>query len=320
MSRGKLKVSRVAMRNRVVLFMLVLIVLSQSSGCAVGREDTVQSPLANLGIWPPTFGHITEDAERDATTTVESYTESIPGLNVSFEMIAIPPGSLLEDGTTYDIDSLHISKTEITWDLYDIYVYQLDLEKEQAASRTGADAVTRPSKPYVPPDRGFGHDGYPAIGMTFHAATEFCKWLSEKTGKTYRLPTEIEWEYICRAGASEKSVYPFGNDAILLGDYAWFDDNADYTTHPVGKKQPNAWGVYDMLGNAAEWCIQGDGSDSSKGVTRGGHFLNVDDELEINDTLAQQPSWNASDPQIPKSNWWLADCTFVGFRVVCDDE
>ena len=97
-----------------------------------------------------------------------------------------------------------------------------------------------------------GNPQNPVESVSYDDAQAFCKKLSGMTGKNYRLPTEAEWEYACRAGTT--TGYYFGNDCHRLGDYAWYFDNSQGTTHPVGQKLPNAWGLYDTYGNVSEWC------------------------------------------------------------------
>jgi formylglycine-generating enzyme required for sulfatase activity len=198
-----------------------------------------------------------------------------------------------------------ISSTEITWDVYDIFMLRLDRHRSETADP--ADGVTRPSKPYLPPDRGYGHAGYPAISISHYAAEMFCRWLSLKTGRTYRLPTEAEWRLACRTGAIT---------ADAIDQHAWHDENADYTTQPVGRKLPDANGVFDLYGNAAEWAV----AEAGTPVTMGGSFRDLPDELGCANRVPDQEAWNDSDPQIPKGRWWLADAGWIGFRIVCVPE
>ncbi len=234
----------------------------------------------------------------------------MPGTTVPFEMVRCPSGTTRVDESeaSIDVGEMWALTTEVTWDLYDIYVYELD-EPDGSSS---ADAVSRPSKPYVPPDRGFGHDGYPAIGMTRQAAERFCEWLSLKTGVAVRLPTQPEWIYLASAGTD--SPYCCGVSEETLEEIAWYAANSEHTTHPVGQKRPNAFGLYDIHGNAAEWVI----TDTRKPYAMGGGYRDNAEDSTTTSSQRQVSSWNQSDPQIPKSQWWLADCSWVGFRFVID--
>lgn len=233
------------------------------------------------------------------------YTEAIPGTLVKFDMVGIPEGEIAIPDVEKKgalkrvrIKSFWIGKMEVTWDEYDVFALRLD----EPTGCSESDVISRPSKPYGTADRGFGHKGYPVINVSYRGATGYCKWLSLKTGKKYRLPTEAEWEYACRAGEPEP-------EEKRLADYAWFWQEK---TQPVGKKLPNAWGLYDMLGNVGEWCTDLAG----KPVLCGGSYEDMAKDVRPSARRYQDESWQASDPQEPKSQWWLSDGSFVGFRVV----
>ncbi|GJQ30481.1 MAG: hypothetical protein HBSAPP03_23650 [Phycisphaerae bacterium] len=257
------------------------------------------TPLIHLG--PPE-----QAAPPVKPEPLQPYAEHIPVAAFNLDMIPIPASA---DGI---LKPFWISKTEIPWEAFDVYAYRLDEE----AGQPKVDAVTRPSKPYLPPDRGFGHEGYAAISMSFKNASEFCVWLSKKTGKNYRLPTEAEWEHAARAGGTGSHGLSVEGTAFAaaLREHAWFDANSDESPHPIGKKKPNPWGLHDMLGNVQEWVTGRDGQP----VTKGGSYRDDAEALAIAARVPQTPAWNASDPQIPKSAWWLSDGPFVGFRIVCE--
>lgn len=227
----------------------------------------------------------------------------IPGHLAAFQMVKLPEGRITIGGKEVAIEPVWMATTETTWDVFDIYAFRLDLTQEQQA--TEVEAKVRPSKPYGAPDRGFGHSGFAALGMTDNSAQRFCEWLSKKTGKKFRLPTEAEWEYAARAGAVNEPP---------LADVAWFWDNADDTTHPVSKKKPNAWGLFDMLGNTWEWTIGNDG----KPVVCGGSYAEKSNNVKFSARKHYDPKWQEADAHVPKSKWWLSDGPFIGMRVVCD--
>jgi formylglycine-generating enzyme required for sulfatase activity len=246
---------------------------------------------------------IAMEPSTDQRAGAEIFRETILGTLVSFEMVGLPEGTVDVDGSSVTVKPFHIGRTEVTWDMYDVFALGLDVAKET----TGADAVARPSQPYGAPDYGWGHAGFPAISVTRDAAEAFCTWLSAKTGRQYRLPTEAEWIHAAKLAGGGKTLSPADRDAI-----AWHSGNSTARTHPVGSRKPDALGLFDLFGNAAEWVTTGDGTR----VTRGGSFKDPPNAVGPSARALQSDSWNERDPQLPKSRWWLSDGPFAGFRIV----
>ena len=201
------------------------------------------------------------------------------------------------------------------------YIQTTEVTQGQWKAVMGTDAMKWKKAPLVKE----GPD-YPVVHVTWNEAVAYCKKLSEAEGKTYRLPTEAEWEYACRAGT--ETTWSFGNDEKVLGDYAWYRENAydidEKYAQQVGLKKPNAWGLYDMHGNVYEWCHDYFEEDYYRRVAK-----NSSKQLPTNDPQGPESgssrvvrggSWN-DDSHLTRSanrNWYDVDFrySYFGFRLV----
>ena len=293
-----------------------------------------------------------QEVEDEVGEAPKAYTETVTserGDSISFEMAGIPGGTFVmgspkdEAGSKGDerpqhkvrVDPFYLCTTETTLELFVAY-YEETVTAEGSDPPRGPSgeeihAISGPTPVYGDVTMGYSKQN-PAIAMTWHNAMTFCRWLSYKTGRRYRLPTEAEWEYACRAGTS--SAFYFGDDAKQLGDFAWYATNSDSEPHEVGKKKPNEWGLYDMSGNVREWVhdfysdegykdaakerptVNPQGPSGGKvHVARGGDYESSAEELRCGARAFEETWWRDGDPQIPKSKWWLPQMDIVGFRV-----
>jgi formylglycine-generating enzyme required for sulfatase activity len=295
------------------------------------------------------------EAEAGSPAEMKKYVELIEHTDARFEMTPIPggrfamgspesePGRKSDEGPVHqvEISPFWMSTLEVTWDVYDVWASDLDvmLREHKKILPTRRDELAdifqkaQPTPPYMDMSFGMGKRGFPAICMTQHAARTFCKWLTAKTGRYYRLPTEAEWEYACRAGTT--TAYSFGDDPEQLEEYAWFVGNLPEEKYAkVGLKKPNPFGLYDMHGNAAEWVLDQhtpDGYPSSGSVlkdplnvpqtlyprvVRGGGWNQESASLRSASREGSTEDWIAQDPQEPVSIWYLTDALHVGIRLV----
>lgn len=267
------------------------------------------------------------------------YVQNIAGSDQSFKMIPMQGGSFLigsdslEKGRDIDegpskkvvVSDFWMGETEVTYDIFQLF---LDETKDPSPK---ADGITRPSQPYIDFTLGMGKQGnFPANSMQQYSALMFCKWLYKKTGIFYRLPTETEWEYTAKQSYTPSQM----TDSTLIREYEWFAENAKEKYHQVASKKSNILGIYDLLGNVAEWTLdQYDDtfydkiSDGSKDpmafktkrypvTVRGGSYKSTLRELRPSNRTKSDPLWNRRDPQMPKSKWWNADAPFIGLRLV----
>ena len=297
----------------------------------------------------------------------ENFTEMIPGTRVSFKMVALPGGTLNmgspEEEPFRDPDEgpvrkvtlskFWIAETEVTWDEYMAFFSATSSQGrtgEQETRNKKTDAISGATPPWGAPDQGWGRGTRPAITMSWYAANVYCQWLSQVTGKRYRLPTEAEWEYACRGGTETPYFFNgnpkkmtsegflkkiFGPDTAIIASRVVYNLNSPSKTEEPSFVKANPFGLKNMAGNVAEFCSDFYSADFYKAdstginphgpakgtehVIRGGSFKSdAKDVRSAARDFTKTKAWLVTDPQMPKSKWWYSDCIDVGFRVVCE--
>ncbi len=298
----------------------------------------------------------------------ESFTETVPGTKAAIRMIAVPGGEFTMGSSEKEpfhsadegpakkvkVSPFFMGEVEVTWRQFWAFYNETMSEGRTPPekiyannNRPDVDAVSGPTPPFGFPDQGWGMGDRPAITMTHYAATTFCQWLSLKTGRHYRLPTEAEWEYAARGGTetpyffegNPKKYYSRrsrGADTTMIGRYIVFSGNSSGKTQEPGFVKANPFGLKNMLGNVMEYCSDWyaedaytkikDGELDPKGpqsgtehVVRGGSYAdNASMVRSASRNHTEHDKWLKTDPQNPKSIWWYSEIKGVGFRVVCD--
>jgi formylglycine-generating enzyme required for sulfatase activity len=270
------------------------------------------------------------DRIEQAAHKAGAYKITIPHTTISYDMAPVPAGEF-NMGSTAKADEQPVHKVrldafwmqthEVTWDEYRLFMFASQ-GGETANKDEVVDAVSRPTKPYVEMSFGMGINGFPAISMTQHAANKYAEWLSARTGEFYRLPTEAEWEYACRAGGTGVPA--------KLDDVAWYAANSGGKYQQVATKKPNAWGLYDLLGNVMEWTLDqyapykpGEqvnpwvrATQPYPNAVRGGSWYDPAAAVTCTARIASDAAWKQQDPQLPKSIWYMTDAQWLGFRLV----
>jgi len=324
------------------------------------------------------FGKVSSAAkeiysEPTKVTEFKSFSERIPKSPISFNMVAIPGGTFkmgspegepfrkADEGPLREVEisPFFMAEIEVSWDEYLAFYVQTAAEgrstdteglRNKVAKQT--DAISGATPQYGQPDQGWGLGQRPAISFSYHAAETYCKWLTSVTGKTYRLPTEAEWEYACRAGTAGPYFFPGDpkkfqkswlrakfskNDTTVINTYVIYKGNSPAKTQTPDRVKPNPFGLKNMVGNVAEFCSDWYQADTyskypagiikdpkgpeegTEHVLKGGSFLSTADFLRsAARDYTRTESLLKTDPQMPKSIWWYSDCFNVGFRVVCE--
>jgi len=268
----------------------------------------------------------------DTSNLPAKFTDKVvyPSKEIPFEMVLVPGDAAAGIGPFY------MASHEVTWEMFNDWAYSTDIDVNTSATLQARDL--RPSPLYEDCTQvKFGKGDRPAISMSRTTAEAYAKWLTETTGRNYRIPTDAEWQHALKAGGG------IPQDRAALLAQAWLDDNAERfggggssdvfdpfaASAPegegkeeevgmsalVGTAQPNSLGIYDLLGNAAEWVV-GTGAER---IVRGGHFQLPADQLSTEwKSIENQKVWNATYPQKPNSRFWYRDHYYQGIRLVCD--
>ena len=338
----------------------------------VGHHDPDRMHAQNMGFGTTEVVETEIYTEPGVITGFNNFTEYIPGSSVSFEMVAIPGGTFQlgspeneplrseDEGPQVEVSvtSFFMAKIEVSWDEYLAFFKQTGSLIKTTDTYVNVDpgdvdAISGPTPPYGAPDQGWGKGKMPAITMTHHAAEVYCQWLSEITGKSYRLPTEAEWEYAARGGTTTPYFFEgdprryvkkgirnklFGVDTTSINSYISYSENSRARYAGPDRVKENPFGLINMLGNVVEFCsdwysaeaysqysggILSNPTGPASGeehVIRGGSFVDGANHVRCaSRDFTKTESWMKTDPQIPKSAWWYSDCMYVGFRVVCEN-
>ncbi len=311
--------------------------------------------------------------EPTPVTTFENYTEKIPNTPVSFNMIAVKGGSFnmgspekeafrdADEGPVrkVTVSPFFMGEIEVTWDAYWSFFAstmsegRVDPYKIMEHNASNPDAISGPTPPFGIPDQGWGSGQRPAITMTHYGAQTYCQWLSKVTGKKYRLPTEAEWEYACRAGSETPYFFEgdpkrfadkglrnkiFGVDTTNINSYVVYLLNSSGKTQEPSFVKPNPFGLKNMLGNVLEYCAdyysakayaetpetvtdpKGPANGTSHVVRGGNYSYDAGMLRSASRDSTNSVDWLKTDPQQPKSIWWYSDIKGIGFRVVCEPD
>ncbi|SFM32250.1 formylglycine-generating enzyme family protein [Methanolobus profundi] len=268
---------------------IIVILAVIGSGCTdsndTGTEEEYEEPVADT---------TPEEVEVDDST----YTNSI-----GMEFVKIPEGEFYmgapSEEAYSDKNERPVHYVSIG---YDYYMGAYEVTQEQWEAVMGDE----PSK--------FEGADLPVEQISWVSANEFVEKLNGMEGtESYRLPTEAEWEYACRAGT--ETAFSFGDDSDLMVDYGWFDDNSEDKTRPVGMKEANPWGLYDMHGNVAEWVLDEYHSNYNDAPTDGTEWTGGVDRRVI-----RGGSWENSEDNcrsaVRDSIGEGSRADYVGFRII----